>query len=84
MEEKCCYHCSRPEHFIHNCPLIKTLRENDSVKWLGWDSIKEGNTDPSNNSQHFKEPPDSCSQCLKATPTDSLVESKPLSFLAWG
>ena len=27
-EEKCCYHCSSPEHFIHNCLLIKTLREN--------------------------------------------------------
>ena len=26
-EEKHCYHCSSPEHFIHNCPLIKTLRE---------------------------------------------------------
>ena len=27
-EEKCCYHCSSPEHFIRNCLLIKTLREN--------------------------------------------------------
>ena len=26
-EEKHCYHCSSPEHFIHNCPLMKTLRE---------------------------------------------------------
>ena len=26
-DEKCCYHCSSPEHFIHDCPLIKTLRE---------------------------------------------------------
>ena len=24
MDEKCCYHCSRPEHFIHNCLLMKT------------------------------------------------------------
>ena len=22
--EKHCYHCSSPEHFIHNCPLMKT------------------------------------------------------------
>ena len=27
-EEKHCYHCSSPEQFIHNCLLIKTLREN--------------------------------------------------------
>ena len=26
-EEKYCYHCSSPEHFIHNCLLMKTLRE---------------------------------------------------------
>ena len=27
MDEKCCYHCSSPEHFIHNCPLMKTARD---------------------------------------------------------
>ena len=26
-EEKHCYHCSSPEHFICNSPLMKTLRE---------------------------------------------------------
>ena len=31
VEEKCCYHCSSPEHFIHNCLLIKTLRENTQL-----------------------------------------------------
>ena len=27
MDEKCCYHCSSPEHFIHICPLMKTTRD---------------------------------------------------------
>ena len=27
MDEKCCYHCSSPEHFICNCPLMKTTRD---------------------------------------------------------
>ena len=27
MDEKCCYHCSSPEHFICNCPLMKTIRD---------------------------------------------------------
>ena len=27
-EEKHCYHCSSPDHFICNCSLVKTLREN--------------------------------------------------------
>ena len=26
QEEKCCYHCSSPEHFIHECPLVKASR----------------------------------------------------------
>ena len=26
-DEKCCYHCSSPEHFIRNCPLMKTARD---------------------------------------------------------
>ena len=27
MDEKHCYHCSSPEHFIHNCLLMKTARD---------------------------------------------------------
>ena len=27
VDEKCCYHCSSPEHFICNCPLVKTSRD---------------------------------------------------------
>ena len=26
-DEKHCYHCSSPEHFIHNCPLMKVARD---------------------------------------------------------
>ena len=26
-DEKCCYHCSSPEHFIRNCLLVKTSRD---------------------------------------------------------
>ena len=27
MDERHCYHCSSPEHFIHNCPPMKTARD---------------------------------------------------------
>ena len=27
MDERCCYHCSSPEHFIRNCLLMKTARD---------------------------------------------------------
>ena len=26
-DEKCCYHCSSPKHFICNCPLMKNARD---------------------------------------------------------
>ena len=26
-DERCCYHCSIPEHFIRNCLLMKTARD---------------------------------------------------------
>ena len=28
VEEKHCHHCSSPEHFIHNCLLVRTSRDN--------------------------------------------------------
>ena len=30
-EERCCYHCSSLDHFIHDCPLIKALRTNSHL-----------------------------------------------------
>ena len=30
-DEKCCYHCSSLEHFICNCPLVKTSREKEQL-----------------------------------------------------
>ena len=26
-DKRCCYYCSSPEHFIRNCPLMKTVRD---------------------------------------------------------
>ena len=36
VDEKCCHHCSSPEHFICNCLLMKAARDK---KWL---NRKEG------------------------------------------
>ena len=30
-EEKCCYHCSSLDHFIHDCPLVNMLRMNSHL-----------------------------------------------------
>ena len=46
VEEKHCYHCSSPEHFIHNCPLIKTLRENAQLNGKEGMALKKGASTP--------------------------------------
>ena len=33
VEKKCCYHCSSPEHFICNCPLVRASREDMQLNW---------------------------------------------------
>ena len=38
-DEKHCYHCSSPEHFICNCLLIKTSREKKQLNGNEGDSI---------------------------------------------
>ena len=30
-EEKCCYHCGNLNHFIHDCPLVKTSRTDSNL-----------------------------------------------------
>ena len=45
-EEKQCYHCSSPEHFIYNCPLVKTLRENMQLNGKEGTALKKGAQTP--------------------------------------
>ena len=45
-EEKCCYHCSSPEHFIHNCLLMMTLREKPQLNGKEGTALKKGPLTP--------------------------------------
>ena len=46
-DEKCCYHCSSLEHFICNCPLVKTSREKKQLNAKeGMASMKGAQTPP--------------------------------------
>ena len=46
-DEKHCYHCSSPEHFICNCPLVKTSREKKQLNGKeGMASMKGAQTPP--------------------------------------
>ena len=80
-DEKCCYHCSSPDHFIHNCPLIKMSEGKGTVKWQGGDGNKEGSLDPSDKSQYVKESPDRGSQRHKAPQQTPFLNLDP--FQHW-
>ena len=46
-DEKCCYHCSSPKHFICNCPLMKANRDKKQLNGKeGMASMKGAWTPP--------------------------------------
>ena len=46
-DEKHCYHCSSPEHFIRNCPLMKAARDKKQLNGKeGMAMVKGAQTPP--------------------------------------
>ena len=41
-KEKCCYHCSSLNHFIHDCPLVKALRTDSHLNCKEGQVLKKG------------------------------------------
>ena len=81
-DEKCCYFCSSPEHIIHNCPLTKTSGEKKQL------NSKEGMTSMKQPGPLWQQPmpwraPKQRLSRHKNHFTDSLLESGPLSAVAW-
>ena len=66
MDEKHCYHCSSPEHFIRNCLLMKTARDKKQLNGKEGMVMTEGSLDPSNHSKCHKEPPEGGSGSMKS------------------
>ena len=42
VEEKCCYHCSSPKHFICDCPLVRASRDNAQLNCKEGTSSRKG------------------------------------------
>ena len=77
VEEKCCYHCSSPEHSIHDCTLERTSRENMQLNCKEGTVSRKGAwtpqvkmTIPKNPRRRFPR--------LNMTQEDSHLESRPL------
>ena len=57
QDEKCCYHCSSPENFIHECLLVRASRTSTFFKLKGRDGTREGSPDPSSQDGQAKGTP---------------------------
>ena len=56
MDEKCCYHCSSPEHFIHNCPFMKTARDKKQLNGKEGMAMTKGAQTPPTTTSAIKSP----------------------------
>ena len=54
--EKCCYHCSSPEHLIHNCLLMKTARDKKQLNGKEGMAMMKGALAPLTTTSAVKSP----------------------------
>ena len=55
-DETCCYHYSSPEHFICNCPLMKTARDKKQLNWKEGMAMMKGAQAPLTTTHAIKSP----------------------------
>ena len=73
-DEKCCYHCSSPEHFICNCLLMKTTRDKKQLNGKEGTVMMKGAQTPPTMTNAIKSPRRRL-QKHKNNFADSLLES---------
>ena len=83
VEKKCCYHCSNPQHFICDCLLVRSSRDNMQLNCKEGTASRKGAQTPQVKMIMPKNPRRRFLRC-NATQADSLLESRPLSMLVWG
>ena len=79
-DEKCCYHCSSPEHFICNCLLMKTARDKKQLNWKEGMATMKGAMGPSYNGKCHKEPPKGGSRGIKMTSQTHFLNLDPFQW----
>ena len=82
MDERCCYHCSSPEHFICNCPLMKTARDKKQLNGKEGMVMAKGAWTPSKTMNAIRSPKRRLRR-HRTILTDSLLESGPISTMVW-
>ena len=83
QEEKCCYHCSSLDHFIRDCPLVKSAKEELNLNHKEGAALKKGAQTPLGKVTLPKVPHMACRR-HRTSHTDSLLESQSLPALVQG
>ena len=65
MDEKHCYHCSSPKHFIHNCLLMKTARYKKQLNGKAGTAMMKGAQAPLTTTNAVKGPQKEAQEALK-------------------
>ena len=77
MDERHCYHCSSPKHFIRNCPLMKTARDKKHLNGKeGMVTAKGAQSPPKSNECH-EEPPKGGSGGVESTTQTPFLNPDP-------
>ena len=80
-DEKCCYHCSSPEHFICNCLLVKTSRDKKQLNGKEGMVTMKGVQTPLTMTSAMKSPRHGGSQGIKTTLQTPFLNLDP--FQQW-
>ena len=83
QEEKHCYHCSSPDHFIRHCPFVKSARKEPNLNSKEGMVPKKGAWTPLGKMTPPKAPRMGCPRHMTLH-TDSLLESQPFPMMVWG
>ena len=83
MDEKHCYHCSSPEHFICNCLLMKTTRDKKQLNGKEGMAMMMGAQTPLTMMKCHKGAPRRRLRKCKNNFADSLLESRSFPMMVW-
>ena len=81
QDEKCCYHCSSIEHFIHECLLGEGIQISCPFKLKGGDGIGEGSLGPSSQDGQAEGTPGGDAQSIGHCKQTPFLNPDP--FLQW-
>ena len=80
MDERHCYHCSSPEHFIRNCPLMRTARDKKQLNGKEGMVMAKGAWTPPKAMNAVKSPREGGSGGIGSSPQAPFLNPDPFQW----